>query len=74
MPLNDQNAQAIARGSDRVTSYLSHFSRGGSWDDWSVGKSVEYLEMLKVDLVMMASTIETRLQELYAVEPIDYGT
>lgn len=73
--LNDTNTRSIVEvGHDRLSSFLSHFSRGGTWEDWSVAESAAYLELLKTDLIMMANVVEVRLQETYAVEPQDFGT
>lgn len=75
--LNDSNTRAlVTTGHDRVTSFLSHFGRGGSWDDWQPAQSAAYLELLKTDLIGLAGQVEARLQETYmSVEPPqDFGT
>lgn len=75
--LNDENTRAlVTQGHDRVTSFLSHFGRGGSWEDWTVAQSAAYLELLKTDLIGLAGQVEVRLQQTYmsAEAPQDFGT
>lgn len=75
--LNNENTRAlVSQGHDRVSSFLSHFGRGGSWEDWQPAQSAAYLELLKTDLIGLAGQVETRLQQTYAsVEPPqDFGT
>jgi hypothetical protein len=75
--LNDENTRSLVNhGHDRLSSFLSHFSRGGSWENWQPAQSAAYLELLKTDLIGLAGQVEARLQETYlSVEsPQDFGT
>lgn len=74
--LNDENARAAARlAHDRVQDLVSHFSnsRDASWDTFGPGKSGMWLEQTKMDLVMLASVVESRIQEISTTVQ-DFGT
>jgi hypothetical protein len=71
--LNNKNTGTVVRQAhDRVSTMLAHFHDGGTWEELTQGES--WIEMLKVDLVMLAQVVEHRLQELHAVEPQEFGT
>lgn len=72
--LNDENTQAAARlAHDRVEDLINHFQRGGTWDDFGPGSRESWLEQTKMDLVMLASCLESRIQEIGQSDQ-DFGT
>lgn len=72
--LSDQNTRAAANlAHDRINDLIDHFQGGGSWDDFGPGRTVPWLEQTKMDLVMLASCLESRIQEVATVVQ-DFGT
>jgi hypothetical protein len=74
MTLSDDNTQAAARlAHDRVEDLIAHFQSGGTWDTFGPGKTASWLETTKMDLVMLASCVESRIQEIGQSDQ-DFGT
>jgi hypothetical protein len=75
MTLGDENTRAAALlAHDRVDDLLSHFQRpGATWDTFGPGQREAWLEQTKMDLVMLASCLEARIQELGRSNQ-DFGT
>lgn len=76
MSLLDSNTRAIADECEsRIDNFFSHFADedDASWDDFPGGDDASLLETMKMDLTMLASVLEGRIQELGKSDQ-DFGT
>ena len=72
----DSNTRAVCDQVERrISDILEHFTDepSATWDDFSQGVDVGFLETVKMDLVMLASVVESRIQELGQADQ-DFGT
>lgn len=73
--LNDQNAVAVARqAGDKIDEVLAHFKRQPTWETFGPGRNAAYLEQLKMDLTMLASVVEARIQEISPPVAQEFGS
>lgn len=73
--LNDQNAVAVARqAGDKIDEVLTHFKRQPTWETFGPGRNAAYLEQLKMDLTMLASVVEARIQEISPPIAQEFGS
>lgn len=73
--LNDQNTTAVCRQSgDKIDEVLAHFKRADTWETFGPGSNEAYLEQVKMDLTMLASVIEARIQEISPPVAQEFGT
>jgi len=72
---NDENARAVVRQcADGVEAVIRHFDRSDTWDDFGGGRNEAFLEQLKMDLTMLASVVEARIQEISPPVTQEFGT
>lgn len=63
----DSNTRAAANMShDRIHDLINHFTNGdaASWGDFGPGQTESWLEQTKMDLVALASCLESRIQQI----------
>lgn len=73
--LNNQNAAAVARqAGDKIDEILRHFQHNDTWETFGPGRNEVYLEQVKMDLTMLASVVEARIQEISPSVVQEFGT
>ena len=75
MSRNDENAVAVARhNGDKIADLLTHFQHNNSWDEFGPGANEWWLEQAKMDLTMLASVVEARIQEISPPVVQEFGS
>jgi hypothetical protein len=75
--LNDENARAVIRQcADSLEALIRHFDKPDActWEDFGGGRNEAYLEQVKMDLTMLASVVEARIQEISPPVSQEFGT